>query len=162
MRSRPPPEKVLNRSRIPPRVWSYSVCRISGLTPGSGTKLRKRNTISAPIVNQIRWRSSVALEKLARLRLLAILSARDAMDGNSLAWPGGVPGPRLQVSPYRSGAGMQEPPPRKNLSLFGVVGLFRRDDGDRAAGLLDRRDRALRRAGDRELELGSQFALAQQ
>ena len=44
-----------------------------------GTKLRKRNTISAPIVNQIRCLSSLAFEKLARLRLLAMLSARDAI-----------------------------------------------------------------------------------
>jgi len=49
------------------------------LTPGSGTKLRKRNTIRAPMVNQMRFLSSVALEKLARLSVLAMLSAREAM-----------------------------------------------------------------------------------
>src|SRR5690606_39026959 len=176
MRSRPPPEKVLNRSRMPPRVWSYKVCRISGLTPGSGMKLRKRNTISAPMVNQIRCLSSVALEKFARLRLLAMLSARDAMGLQMPCLAGRLmPPPPVQVSPYRGRAGMQEPPPENPERLFGGARLrgallgrcefgriFRHDNFDGAASLLDGSDRALRGAGHLERNLARQLTLAEQ
>src|SRR3546814_1814956 len=47
--------------------------------PGSGTKLSRRKMISAPSVNQRRFLRSVALAKLARLRLAASCSACDAM-----------------------------------------------------------------------------------
>ena len=62
--------------------------------PGSGTKLRNRNTISAPTVNQMRFFSSVALEKFAKLSELAMLSAREAIGSNG-------PYPGLPVRPYR-------------------------------------------------------------
>jgi hypothetical protein len=69
---------------MPPWLESMNFLSISGLIPGSGTKLRNRKTISAPTVNQMRFLSSVAFEKLAKLMLLAILSARDAIENCAL------------------------------------------------------------------------------
>ena len=69
MRLSEPPEKVLKKSSTPPRVVSNRVASARGSTPGSGTWLDRRNTISA----------SVALAKLARLTLAARFSAAEAM-----------------------------------------------------------------------------------
>ena len=104
MRCSDPPEKVLKMSSTPPWVLLYSDSRISGLTPGSGTKLMNRKTISAPTVNQIRFCRSVAFEKFARLRLLAMLSARDAMIGRQafrslLTGQGAAPRYRVTLPP---------------------------------------------------------------
>ncbi len=72
MRSRLPPENVLKMSRTPPEAaWLYSVDSATGSTPGSGTNDRKRKTISAPIVNQMRFLSSVALPNFEKFRLEA-------------------------------------------------------------------------------------------
>jgi hypothetical protein len=76
---------MLKKSRMPPALRSRNCLSATGLIPGSGTKVRKRNTISAPTVNHMRFLSSVAFEKLARFRLLAMLSARDAIGMVSLA-----------------------------------------------------------------------------
>src|SRR6478735_2900011 len=103
---------MLNRSRMPPEFWAKNRLSAIGSIPGIGTKLMKRNTISAPTVNQMRCLSSVALEKLARLRLLAILSERDAIGRLMpyLAWAAIAP-PPSSGQPYRGRAGMQNPRP---------------------------------------------------
>src|SRR3546814_16046545 len=78
MRLSEPPEKVLKKSSTPPCVCSESRPSAVGSTPGSGTKLNMRKTMSTPSVNHRRFFSSVAFEQLARLLLDSIGSARDA------------------------------------------------------------------------------------
>src|SRR5690606_35061139 len=127
------------------------------------------------IVNQIRCLSSVAFEKFARLRLLAMLSARDAMGCLMpyLAWAL-LPRPLFRSAHIGSGRGSKTPA-RLSFGLFGLGGLRRallgcsqrgrilcHDHFDRAAGLLDRRYRALRSTGHLERYLAGQLALAEQ
>src|SRR3546814_13238190 len=52
--------------------------------PGNGTKLKNRNTIKAPKVNQRRFLRSVACENFAKLILDAIWSALDAISALNL------------------------------------------------------------------------------
>src|SRR3546814_13223090 len=64
--------------------WISDVCSSDldntvGSMPGNGTKLKKRNTIKAPKVNQRRFLRSVACENFAKLILDAIWSALDAI-----------------------------------------------------------------------------------
>src|SRR6478609_6564981 len=83
--------------------------------------------------------------------------------------------PPLQVSHIGVGRGCKTPA-ANSFGLFGRFGLLGgallgssqlggvlgHDDIDRTASLLDRRDRALRRAGDLERQLGRELALAEQ
>src|SRR5690554_2659575 len=64
------------------------------------------------MVNQIRCLSSVALEKFARLRLLAMLSARDAM-GRKMPCLAGrlMPPPPLRSAHIGAGRGCKNPRP---------------------------------------------------
>ena len=59
-RASAPPEKVLNTSRMPPLCVWYSVFIATGSMPGTGTNDSRRKRISAPIVNNSRFLSSVA------------------------------------------------------------------------------------------------------
>src|SRR3546814_8258014 len=64
--------------------WISDVCSSDldntvGSMPGNGTKLKNRNTIKAPKVNQRRFLRSVSCENFAKLILDAIWSALDAI-----------------------------------------------------------------------------------
>ena len=67
MRFKDPPEKLLKKSSTPPVVLSPNRPSAVGSTPGSGTKLSKRNTISAAMVNHSRFLRSVACANFDRL-----------------------------------------------------------------------------------------------
>src|SRR3546814_18508017 len=70
--------------------WSSDVCSSDlcdntvGSMPGNGTKLKNRNTIKAPKVNQRRFLRSVACDNFAKLILDAIWSALDAISALNL------------------------------------------------------------------------------
>src|SRR3546814_17389266 len=81
MRLSEPPEKVLKKSSTPPCVCSESRPSAVGSTPGSGTKLNMRKTMSTPSVNHRRFFSSVAFEKLARL----ILDRKSVVEGKRVS-----------------------------------------------------------------------------
>src|SRR6185437_1223080 len=68
IRSRPPPENRLKKSRTPPWVVLNKSASARGSMPGSGTKLSNRKTTSAPIVNHRRFLRSLARPSFARLR----------------------------------------------------------------------------------------------
>ncbi len=79
IRSRLPPEKVLKKSRTPPRWVLNSEAIADGSMPGIGTNDSSRNRISAPSVNHRRFLSSVAFEKFASEIFDASCSAADAI-----------------------------------------------------------------------------------
>src|SRR5947207_297482 len=88
----------------------------------------------------MRFFSSSALAKAPKLRFAASCSAAETMARRSGVRPAAI---------WGSGG------------RFARL-LHRRQDGDRAAGFFDRRDRGFRRAPDRKRDLGFQFALAEQ
>src|SRR6516164_4982289 len=96
--------------------------------------------IRAPRVNQIRFLSSVALEKAPKLMLAASCSAADAMGISSWTYC-----PELLL-----------------LSCLGRLRGLRRNHLDAAAGLLDRGNGGLGGAGDLDRQLGLDLALGQQ
>ncbi len=69
-----PPENVSKIPKIPEDCCSKNCCNASGLIPGIGKNVPKRNTINAPIVNKSLCLNSVALPKAPKLRLFASLS----------------------------------------------------------------------------------------
>ena len=153
------------------------------MTPGSGTKLRKRNTISAPMVNQMRCLSSVALQKLARLRLLAMLSARDAIGVPRmpcLARAGPCPARRQPLHRERAGSACRTPLrplsrvtaalrllalpcwPCARAVFFSCSGWAASITSTEPPAFSTASQRALGGAGDLEADLGGELALAEQ
>src|ERR1700761_3597329 len=128
MRCSAPPEKLLKKSSTPPLVLSNSEASACGSMPGSGTKLSRRKTTSAPIVNHSRFLRSVACANLLRLRPAAAWLAADAMGNQN---------PRKRK---RRVASLRPPPPYKHLSgLSKPYAVFGPKDSSR----LDRREAAL-------------------
>src|SRR5690606_15739216 len=66
-RARAPPENMLNSASMLPACWSKNAASAAGSTPGTGTNVPTRKTISAPMRNAIRFLSSPSL--------LAVLAA---------------------------------------------------------------------------------------
>src|SRR5579859_224685 len=105
--------------------------------PGTGIQVPSRYTTSAARVNQMRFLSSVALEKTPRFMFAASCSAADAIPLLSRT--------RQNISRGRLPV-RERPRPITLLRLtyylgrgFGSASLLRRRDHDRTAGLLDRR-----------------------
>src|SRR5579862_1461814 len=79
MRCTAPPDSMLKMSSIPPCCCESSLASALGSMPGIGMKVPRRATMRSARVKKMRWRSSVALARLPKLKFAASCSAAEAI-----------------------------------------------------------------------------------